>query len=100
MSILSIRDLYKKILAPILLLPEKRGKEKDARVTIHRRVEVTVERETISVIVPGQRPASADQAASRERDFRVSRLELPAPQSPDEEADSDPAEFPEKPPAD
>jgi len=100
MSILSIRDLYKKILAPILLLPEKRGKEKDARVTIHRRIEVTVERETISVIVLGQRPAPTDQAASRERDFRISRPELPALQSPDEAADSDPAEFPEKPQSD
>jgi hypothetical protein len=100
MSILSIRNLYKKILAPILLLPEKRGKEKDARVIVHRRVEVTVERETISVIVPGQRPASADQAASRHRDLRGSRPELPALPALDEAADSDQAKFPEKPQSD
>jgi len=100
MSILSIRNLYEKILAPILLLPKKRGEEKDARVTIRRRVEVTVERETIEIIVPGQRPGSADQTASRENDFGVSRLELSAPQSLVEAADSGQAEHPEKLPSD
>jgi hypothetical protein len=91
MSMLSIRNLCEKILGPILLSPKKRGEEKDAKVTIHRRIEVTVERETISVIVPGHRPASADQTASRESDegdFEGSRLELSSPQLPGEAADS------------
>jgi hypothetical protein len=96
MSILSIRNLYKKILAPILLLPGKRGEEKDMRVILRRRVEVTVETETISVIVPGQQPGAAAQTASGERDFGGSRLELPAPQSPDEAADSGEHEHPKK----
>jgi hypothetical protein len=96
MSILSIRNLYEKILAPILLSPKKRRGEKDAKVTIRRRVEVSVERETISVIVPGQRPAAEDQRASRESDFGVSRLELSAPLLPGEAADSGQAEYPQK----
>ena len=97
MSMLSIRNLCEKILGPILLSPKKRGEEKDAKVTIHRRIEVTVERETISVIVPGHRPASADQTASRESDegdFEGSRLELSSPQLPGEAADSGRTEHP------
>lgn len=88
MSILSIRQLCQKILAPILLLPQKRREEKDARVTIRRRIEVTVERETITVMVPGQTPGWTRQTASRERDFPSSRLELPAAQVLGEAANS------------
>lgn len=99
MSILSIGDLCQKILRPILLWPQKRGKEKDAEVTIRRRIEVTVERETVSVLLAGQRPGSADQTASREQDFGVNRLELPAPLLPSEAADSGRAESPRKRPS-
>jgi hypothetical protein len=94
MSIFSIRNLCEKILAPILLSPKKRGQEKDVEMTIRRRVEVTVERETISIIVSGQRPGSEDQPASRERDFGLGRPE--PPQLPSEPADSGQAEHPEK----
>lgn len=99
MSMLSIGDLCKKILRPILLSPQKRGKEKDVAVTICRRIEVTVERETVSVIVPGERPVSSGQNASREPDFEVNRLELPAPLLPAESADSGQAEHPKKHPS-
>lgn len=95
MSIFSIRNLCEKILAPILLSPKKPGEEKDARVTIRRRVEVTVERETISIIVPGQRPGSAEQPTSQEFDG-LRRLTPPAPQLPGEAADSGQAEHPKK----
>jgi len=77
-------------------LPKKRGEEKDAAVTIRRRVEVTVERETVSIIVSGQRPAPAHQPAGRECDFGLGRLEPPAPQLPGEAADSGQAEHPKK----
>ena len=96
MSILSIRNLCEKILAPILHLPKKRGEEKDAEMTIRRRIEVTVERETVSIIVSGQQPGSAHRPASRESDLGLSRLEPPAPQLPSEAADSGQAEHPEK----
>lgn len=96
MSILSIRNLCEKILAPILHSPKKRGQEKDVEMTIRRRVEVTVERETVSFIVPGKRPA-ADQPAGPECDFGLSRLEPPAPQLPGEAANSGQAGPPEKP---
>ncbi len=94
MSILSIRNLCEKILAPILHSPKKHGEEKDAEVTIRRRVEVTVERETISILVSGLRPGSVDQPASQEFDFGLSRLQPPAPQLPGEAEDSIHAEHP------
>jgi hypothetical protein len=96
MSILSIRNLCEKILAPILHLPKKRGEEKDVGMTIRRRVEVTVERETVSIIVSGQRRAPAHQPASRESDFGLGRLEPSVPQLPSEAADSGQAKHPGK----
>jgi hypothetical protein len=44
------------------------GKEKEieAKNVVHRRIEVTVERETVSVLVPGRFADCADGAAGRE----------------------------------
>ncbi len=95
MSILRIRNLYAKILAPILLSPKKRREEKDGRVTIRRRVEVIVERETISLIVQCQPQAPADRTVTK-NDFGMSRLELHEPQLPGEAADSSQTEPPKQ----
>jgi len=59
-----IKSLYVKTLARILPPAGVDGKEVDAKTLVRRRVEVTVERESVSVLVPRQPQDSADQAAA------------------------------------
>ena len=99
MAILSISNLYKKILAPILLISEKCRKEKDRKMTIRRRVEVIVERETVLAIVPGERSTPAEQTAILGHDLGIPRLKLSAAQAPGEAADTASAEHPDKRPS-
>jgi hypothetical protein len=62
-------------------------KDVAAQTTVNRRIEVTVERETVTMLVRGQ-PAHNEQEAVLEKDqTEATRLELPppAPTSEDEE---------------
>ena len=49
-----IKSLYDKTLARIVPPAGADGKELDAAALVRRRVEITVERETVSVLMPGQ----------------------------------------------
>ena len=59
-----VKSLYKKALAHIVPPAGGDGKELDARTIVRRRVEVTVERETVSLLVPGQPRTSADRTVA------------------------------------
>jgi hypothetical protein len=72
-----IRSLCVKILSRIVPTTGAHGKEFDARTIAHRRVEVTVERESVSALVPGQTADHAGRTASGK-----SRTEAPYPESP------------------
>ena len=49
-----IRGLYTRITARIIPAREVSEKPINAKTIVHRRVEVTVERETVSILVPGK----------------------------------------------
>lgn len=49
-----IRGLYRRIKARIIPAREVNKKEDHPKTIVHRRVEVTVERETVSFRMPGQ----------------------------------------------
>jgi len=55
-----------KILSRILP-PKMRRQETEAKTRVHRRVEVTVDRETVSIRVPGQRRPAEDETVTQER---------------------------------
>ena len=72
-----IKSLYSKTLARIVPLAGVDGKQFDARTIVHRRVEVTVERESVLVVVPGQPQGSAGQTVAGPGDLEVQSPELP-----------------------
>jgi hypothetical protein len=59
-----IRGLYTRITARIIPAAEVNEKEMNARTIVHRRVEVIVERESVSIRIPGQAAQGASGAAS------------------------------------
>ena len=59
-----IRGLYTRIMARIIPAAEVNEKERHAKTIVHRRVEVTVERESISIRIPGQAGQGASGAAA------------------------------------
>ena len=61
-----IRSLWRKILSRRAPPTEVNGKETAANPTVRRRVEVTVERETVSMLVRGRPPEGADRTAWEE----------------------------------
>jgi len=71
-----IKSLYRKTLGRIVALPGLDGKEFDTGTLVRRRVEITVERETVSVLVPAQ-PQSARQTAVEPSDRKAQTLALP-----------------------
>ncbi len=72
-----IKSLYIKTLARILPTAGADGKEVEARTLVHRRVEVTVERESVSVFVPGRPQDSTDQTAVGRSNLKAQTPELP-----------------------
>jgi len=71
------------IISRIVPPTEVRGKEAGPKTMVHRRVEVTVERETVSMWVRGPLPEGTEGAAWREVGPDEAAKELPsAAQSP------------------
>jgi hypothetical protein len=55
-----------KILRRIVPPTEVTGKETGAKTTVHRRIEVTVERESVSILVRGQTVVGTEKTAGEE----------------------------------
>jgi hypothetical protein len=85
-----------KFLRRILPSPRKREQEDSAKTTVHRRVEVTVDREVVSILTPAQPRRSPDktghssepveqgpeqQPLAQAGDGSVARKPLPHPDS-------------------
>ena len=71
-----IKSLYDKTLARIVPPAGVDGKELDAAALVRRRVEITVERETVSVLVPSQPGTSTDQTAGEQSNLETQPLKL------------------------
>ena len=77
-----IRGLYTRIKARIIPAREVAEKQINAKTMVHRRVEVTVERETVSILVPGQ-PAVAPASSRQENEAgKMPALQTTAPRPP------------------
>jgi hypothetical protein len=72
-----IKSLYVKTVARIIPAAGVGGKEIDARTLVRRRVEITVERESVSVFVPGRPQDSTDQTAVGRGNLKAQTPELP-----------------------
>jgi len=61
--------------------PETKAKSKEplAEPAMSRRVKVTVERETVTLLVRGQPAKSEQEAASKTAEDQAGRLQLPSP---------------------
>jgi hypothetical protein len=71
-----LRSLCVNILSRIVPATGANARELEAKPTVHRRVEVTVERESLSVLVPGQPAACTTGTASGKSQTEAPRLEL------------------------
>ena len=58
---------------------EAAGKNGPAEPTVNRRIMVTVERETVTLLVRGQPAKSEQEAASKTAEDQAGRLQLPSP---------------------
>ncbi|MGA3328539.1 MAG: hypothetical protein ABSF45_29165 [Terriglobia bacterium] len=72
-----IRSLCVNILSRIVPATGANAREMEAKPTVHRRVEVTVERESVSVLVPGQPAARAAGTAGAKSRTEAPCAELP-----------------------
>lgn len=72
-----IRSLCAKILSRIVPATGANAREMEAKPTVRRRVEYTVERESVSVLVPGPPAARAAGTASRKSRTEAPCRELP-----------------------
>jgi len=71
-----IRNRCVKILSRIVAASDEQGKEFDATTVVHRRIEVTVERETISILAPTSDGGEAGTAGEKIRALQPQRGEL------------------------
>ena len=58
-----LKSLYMRIETRIIPATKRDGKGTVVESIVHRRVEITVERETVSILVPGQPVGEADRTA-------------------------------------
>jgi hypothetical protein len=77
-----IRSLWVKILPRWAPAKEVRGKETEAATLVHRRVEVTVERESVWILAPGQSADAAEGTAGGKDGLEATCKELQAPAQP------------------
>ena len=89
-----IKSLYHKALARIVPPAGGDGKEIDARTIVRRRVEVTVERETVFIPAPGQPAGGAAGTAGGASTGAAQRL-LSTKLGKDRPEPSDSAKLPE-----
>ena len=59
-----LKGLYMKLRAQVIPATEVGGKETAGQSAVHRRIEIIVQRETVSIVVPG---LSADEAGRTAR---------------------------------
>lgn len=77
-----VRSLCLRLLGSILPLSELGEQETRVKTTLHRRFEVTVERETVSTFVRGQLVEGPMEAVSRKKGPGAACKELPPQKSP------------------
>ena len=61
------------------------AKEGTAEATVSRRIEITVERETVTVLVRGQPAMSKQEAESKTAEDQAGQLQVPLPAPVDED---------------
>jgi hypothetical protein len=91
-----IRSLFRRILPPLAIAREGGKEEKEANVTVQRRVEITVEREVVSMVAPARYADAADRTAGGERHPDTPLLELPPPQPPAQLGDAGEIQYPDQ----
>ena len=95
----AIRSLFRRILPPVARALEGGRDEKGTNVTVRRRVEITVEREVVSMVLPARYADAADRTAGGERHPDTPLLELPPPEPPAQLADASQTQGPDERPA-
>lgn len=75
-----LKSLYMKIRAPIIPATEMDGKETVVESVVHRRVEVMVVRESVSILVPGQSANDEEGGARKKSRPKAACKELPSPE--------------------